>query len=52
MPAAVAATARQLVTAHDFSAARAHLVASVPGYHTGGRVQAEVCEGPREARAF
>ncbi|PRW59620.1 tyrosyl-DNA phosphodiesterase 1 [Chlorella sorokiniana] len=25
----------RLIAAHDFSAARAHIVASVPGYHTG-----------------
>ena len=36
LPAQAAEHARALVREHDFSSARAHLIPSVPGYHTGG----------------
>ncbi|KAL4425897.1 hypothetical protein ABPG75_009913 [Micractinium tetrahymenae] len=40
LPPAVAREALQLVARHDFSAARGHLVASVPGRHTGAALHA------------
>lgn len=43
LPAAAARTARELMQQHDFSPARAHLVASVPGYHTGAVHSHEWC---------
>ena len=35
LPAQAATRARGIIADHDFSSARAHLVPSVPGYHTG-----------------
>ncbi|GAB4821749.1 hypothetical protein N2152v2_008795 [Parachlorella kessleri] len=36
LPPSVSIAARAVVSLHDFSAARAHLVGSVPGWHKGG----------------
>ena len=35
LPAHAATHARDIIAHHDFSSARAHLVPSIPGYHTG-----------------
>ena len=35
LPAQAAKHTRDIIAAHDFSSARAHLVPSIPGYHTG-----------------
>ena len=35
MPLQAAKQALAVIAEHDFSSARAHLIASVPGYHTG-----------------
>ena len=35
LPTQAANQARDIIADHDFSSARAHLVPSVPGYHTG-----------------
>ena len=35
LPLQAAKHARQVIADHDLSSARAHLIPSVPGYHTG-----------------
>ena len=35
LPLQDAKQARAIIAEHNFSSARAHLIASVPGYHTG-----------------
>ena len=41
LPAGAAEHARAIIAGHDFSSARAHLIPSVPGYHTGVSLRAD-----------